>query len=226
MMNDLKLGSREEIVYNYLIDLINNKEKQTVNQISQTLSVAPSTVIKVTKKLGYSGWNDMFYQSVNNHASVVPLDFNNFKFLDFSESSEKISLICEMIKKYRGAPIVIFSIGDTELVATWLAKKLLNKGYLAFANTYYLSLKNCNFQPGISIFICESGMSYIDIKNEYVEHDYLSVSITSNQKTPLAMQSHISVEIKNNKNKTIKQYEPDYFASRVLIFFELVLKYL
>ena len=226
-MNEVSLTYVENRVYSELLKCIRERHKDTVSSIAKRCSVASSTVIKVCKKCGFSGWNDMFYTFETQHASNISVMFNDFNHLDISDIQDRLHILSTVFEQYKNDFIIIEAIGSSQIISDWLSTELTIRGYRVFTNNilpYYI--KNNKVQiSGMCIFITESGLVYYDVSDQYKEQGITTVSITSSDSSPLAMNSHISIEILNNKS-TIDKYEPNYFTARVMIFFKLLLSIL
>ena len=60
-MEQVKFTEVEQRVYNEVVKCVKQRTKGTVAQIAKEAQVAPSTIIKLAKKLGYPGWTEMYY---------------------------------------------------------------------------------------------------------------------------------------------------------------------
>lgn len=226
-MNEISLISKENNVYSYLQKCILEKHKDSVSTIAKRCGVASSTVVKVCKKCGFSGWNDMFYTFEKMHNSNISVAFNEFNHLNISDIQDRLDILSTVFKQYKNDFIIIEAIGFSEFIAEWLSTELTIRGYRVFLkNTLPNYVENNRLQiAGLCIFVTEGGLVYYGMSNQYKEKGITIVSVTSSDFSPLAMNSHISIEIKNNKS-AIDQYEPNYFTARVIIFFKLLLSIL
>lgn len=76
-------------------------------------------------------------------------------------------------------------------------------------------------KPGMLIAINESGVVLLEQCLKARKLDYNIVSITSNQNSPLACNSHLTIELKNKKS-TFYNYNPNFFTAHVIIFIEIL----
>ncbi len=221
-MNEIQLTETENLIYQELMESIRKKDKQKVSLIAKKVGVANSSISKVAKKLGYSGWNEMYYSLVNNHTDLIPLSFNDFKFIDISIMHEQLNLLCDLIIQNKQNGIVIQTIGDVQHLDEYLLENFWKRGFTAYKyrNELVKNLKE-HERSGVSFFISESGIVFTDNCIYARENDFSVVSISANQNSPQAANAHISIEIKNNKSNLL-QYEPNFFTTKVLIFLELL----
>lgn len=219
-MNEVHFTQSEKSIYEEMLKCVRAQEKRLVAQIASNVKVAPSSVIKVCKKLGYPGWNEMFYTLSSTSTDAISLSFDNFDFLTDEDVNTYIKVLCEMLEKYHNHTILTVSIGDSECVGAYLLKKLWHRGFLAMP--YHRGQLDCaDNKPGIVFAINESGIVLLQPCLDAKEKDFAIVSITSNRQSPLACNSHMTIEIKNKKSEIVA-YDPNFFAARVIIFIELL----
>lgn len=217
-MEEIKLTEVEKRIYQVLLQSIKQKEKETVAQLAKIANVAPSSIIKLAKKLGYPGWSEMYYTLCSQAADSISLTFDNFDFLTDEDANIYIETLCKLMDDYKKARMLVVSIGDSESAGAYLLKKLWHRGFIAMP----LHRGQLEYhEPGVLFAINESGIVLLSQCVEAKQKNFTLVSITSNHKSPLASNSHITVEIKNHKSK-LERYNPNFFAARVIIFIELL----
>lgn len=221
-MRETRLTKSEQAIYDELMDAIKQKEKRKVSQIAEKVKVADSSVIKLTKRLGYSGWNEMYYALTCANNDTMPLSFDHFNFIETIGINEKLDSICEMLLKYKDCGIVLQTVGDVEALEEYLLENFWKRGFTCFSYSQeVIKSLHAKKKEGVTFFICESGIVFLDLSVYAKEHEFHVISITSNEKSPLSSNSDISINLKNNKSK-LSNYEPNYFTARVLIFLELM----
>lgn len=223
MMKEIQLSATEQMIYEELMLVINSKQKETVSTIAKRVGVAPSTIIKVTKKLGYPGWNEMYYSLNNLNRNAIPLSLNSFDFINQSELNEKIELLSKTFMHFKDSTILIKTIGDSQYISDYLLDCLWQRGFEAYPyNSRIMDMCEREKKNGIIVLINESGIALLDISVRARKTGFKVIAITNNHNSPLATNSHLSIEIMNHKSSLLK-YEPNFFTARVLIFIELLL---
>lgn len=217
-MEEIKLTEVEKRIYQVLLQSVKQKEKETVAQLAKRANVAPSSIVKLAKKMGYPGWNEMYYTLCSQATDSISLSFDNFAFLTDEDANEYIETLCQLLDDFRTSRMLVVSIGDSESAGTYLLKKLWHRGFIAMP-LHRGQLEQ--HEPGLLFAINESGIVLLSQCVEAKQNDITLVSITSNHKSPLASNSHITVEIKNQKSQ-LERYNPNFFAARVIIFIELL----
>ena len=220
-MEERKFNEIESKIYEEIIKDIKQQKKETVAQIAEKVNVAPSYVIKVAKKLGYSGLNEMWYSLSGIYSDSISVSLNEFHLMEDGKLDDHIRTLCEMLMGHRDKRIIVNSIGDSDYVGTYLLDKLWYRGFNAVPYKAHLLDQKNNIKPGILIAINESGIVLLEQCLKARKHDYNIVSITSNRNSPLAHNSHLTIELKNKKSN-FHEYVPNFFSAYVLIFIEIL----
>lgn len=220
-MEERKFSQIESKIYEEIVKDIKQQKKETVAQIAQKVNVAPSYVIKVAKKLGYSGLNEMWYSLLGIHSRAIDVSVNDFKMTENEQLDFQMDALCTMLSEHCEKRIIVNSIGDSDYVGIYLLEKLWNRGFHAVPYKSQLLEPGKDIAPGILIAINESGVVLLEQCLNASKHNYSIVSITSNRNSPLANHSHMTIELKNKKSDFF-EYAPNFFPAYVLIFFEML----
>lgn len=217
-----KFTAIEQKIYDIMMNSVALKQKETVSSIAEKAGAAPSSVIKLTKKLGYPGWNEMFYTLSKSHTDVISLSFNNFDFLTNDAMNQYIQTLCELLKQSREGRVYVCAIGNADFAAEYLVEKLWGRGFTVVpAKLELLSMNDQKGLPGMAIVINESGIVLLDYCLEARKNNHRVVTITGNSQSPLASHSDVTIELKNHKS-SLMEYSPNFFTARVVIFIELL----
>ena len=76
-MKESKRTANDERILNEVRRAVTNNEKLTCAQLAQRLDIVPSTVIKAARKMGFSGWNDMYYSLSQRYSEALPLSIDS-----------------------------------------------------------------------------------------------------------------------------------------------------
>lgn len=221
-MSTAKLTKMEMMLYEQVVEATKQKEKCTVQQLAQRAGVAPSTVVKLARKIGYSGWNEMFYALHDRYVNVAPISYDDFHFPTLENRRAEIDRICELLYRCRDGWLLVYGLGDVEYIANSLMAKLWEHGFRAsvFSENQLAKAAACGAESA-AILINESGLILLGVCMQARENGLHTVSISSSCHTPLAANSEIAVELKNERS-ALKEYAPNFFAARVLMFLELL----
>ena len=221
-MKEIKFTSTEQRIYDEMRQAARHQEKTTVAVLAARAGVVPSSVVKVSKKLGYTGWKEMYYFLSHTSTNSLSLSFEDFDFLADREMLRYISTLSDLLIRHRKEGILVDSIGDASSAGDHFIMKLWKRGI--DARPYSRELMDVQLQtsePGILFIINESGVVLLHSCLRGREKGYRVVSVTGNSKSPLASNSDISVELENKKS-TLEAYSPNFFTARVLMFIELL----
>lgn len=220
-MEERKFTKIESEIYEEIVKNIRQQKKETVAQIAGKVNVAPSYVIKVAKKLGYSGINEMWYSLSGIYSGAIDVSVKDFNLTENDQLDLQINALCKMLLEHQDKRIMVNSIGDSDHVGNYLLDKLWYRGFHAVPYKSHLLETNHKISPGILIAINESGVVLLEQCLKASKHDYRIVSLTSNRNSPLANHSHLSIELKNKKSG-FYEYAPNFFSAYVLIFLEIL----
>lgn len=131
---DLKLNATEHKILEYLLQNMEHIEGMKIAEVSNALYIAPNSVIRLCKKLGYSGFSQMKFDMAKAQDKKSTADYRQWMgSLDLIShtlkinSQETIQAVVDLI--FEAEYVVFFGLGLSRLPAEDLAKKLryLNK---------------------------------------------------------------------------------------------------
>lgn len=134
---DLKLNSTEQKIIEYLLKHIGQINGLKISQISNDLYIAPNSVIRLCKKLGYSGFTQMKYAMANAHQKDEKLEQEHWhSSIDIINQTYKLNqqhTIEDVVRLLRDTDqLVFFGLGLSRFPAEELAKKLRYLGKMVF----------------------------------------------------------------------------------------------
>ena len=218
-----KLTANDQRILDEVQRLVRQNEKLTCAQIAEQLQIAPSSIIKLAKKLGYSGWNDLYYSLGQMYNDAVPLSIDNMDFIGEGMLFDKIHRIIDLLLEYKDREVMISCVGDSEFLRGYLLDRLWQMDFRAcrFSNQLLDHINETQMTPGLCVFVNESGIALYDVGATLEEMGWKVIAITSSSETPLAGIASYTVEIRNRKSP-VDTYLPNFFAARVMIFLELL----
>lgn len=222
-MKEIKLTKTDEKIYEEIKRIVKRNEKPTCAQIAQQIGIAPSSIIKLAKKLGYSGWNEMYYTLTQIYTEAVPLTFDTFDFVSRGQVSDQLRQLTELILRYKNSKIIVSCIGDSEFLTNYLLEMLWKRQFVAcrYSSEIMYMLQDDPGAPGLCLFINESGIVLYNACIQLRALGYEVLALTSSRQTPLGGQADHVVEIKNKKSSP-DNYMANFFAARAMIFLELL----
>ncbi len=219
-MNE-KLTLKEERVLEVIYDSIKHHEKKSVTQVAAVAEVAPSFVIKVAKKLGYSGLTEMYYELLSTSTETISVNMNHLEMFQGSDLEIYLQPLCELLMNYRSDRIVVNSMGDAEYVENYLLNRLWERGFYAMPYRKDILENPQHGKPGMMIAINERGVVLLSSSLLAKEKEYNIISITGNSLSPLALNSHLTIQIHGEKSQ-VGNYTPNFFVAHTIAFIEIL----
>ena len=197
-LNQTEKKILDEILANY-----QNFERVKISMLAEKLFISSTAIIRLCKKLGYSGFSELKYQIKLDNSSV---DFDGYNYeqelLSIMNqtvklnSSESIKQCAELI--YESDHVVFFALGLSKLVALALSKRLscLNKfAIVPDDRDSCVSYAN-NLKPNqLAVFISLSGNTDIIKKIAYITKtkNVPIITFTGLSQSTLIAQSTVSL---------------------------------
>ncbi|WP_245831878.1 MurR/RpiR family transcriptional regulator [Oceanobacillus senegalensis] len=224
-------------VLNYIVQNIDTVLYKGVREIAKENYTSPATVIRLSKKLGYTGFVDMYYQLVPlvNSAKLQQTeiigDFPEIRLQDFFEynTMEEIELFIEKVLHLRQNFIFIYATGFSAIVAEYLYKKLLvlGKKTIIASGTDSIGVFENNLEDiGALVVISKSGetQQVIDKLHAAKEHNIFTVSFTKETDNRTAEIADLAFKLFDNNKLDDRNMLPNIFFPRLVTLFEYILK--
>lgn len=131
----ITLNDTEKKIVDYILQ--NYDHLGTIKSISDDLFMSPNTIVRLCKKLGYTGFSELKYTILQNQTQKIDEPSNYYDIKELLEytlsinSSDKIKLVAKTI--FDCSQLVIFSLGLSHIVALELSKKLVHLNKFVFA---------------------------------------------------------------------------------------------
>ncbi len=132
---NITLNDTEKKIVDYILQ--NYDHLGTIKSISDELFMSPNTIVRLCKKLGYTGFSELKYTILQNQSQQNIDPSNNYdikEVFDYTlsiNSLDKIRLAAKTI--FDCNQLVIFSLGLSHIVALDLLKKLVHLNKVVFA---------------------------------------------------------------------------------------------
>lgn len=167
------LTDTEEVVLNYIIEHMDSVLKMGVRGVARENFTSSSTIMRLTKKLGYGGFVEMYYKLLPWVQNAQTNQETNMQFIQsFSSNSllefnpyDSIREFAQRLADVEGGYIFLYATGFSAIAAEYLTKKLLVLG------------KKCIYSNGMdSIGVFENnldGMELMIVISRSGETDYV-----------------------------------------------------
>ncbi|URZ17738.1 MurR/RpiR family transcriptional regulator [Clostridium felsineum] len=224
MGNNAILTELEKVMLNKIQNYINKNEKVGIDIIAKECFVSKSAIIKLSKKLGYSGYSEMYYTILSTANNAQKLDFSNTSgIIGVNDHlKENIDMLVEVLREFKDKKIYLDSLGLCDSAKEYYLQKLLIFGFDAASSYHYEAFRNS--KSGLYFFFSYSGYraEIIEKVNEAISNNFKVIAFTSNKESPLAKLSYVTVEVGGIKSD-VEHYLPNFFTANLIILLELVL---
>lgn len=223
MDSNIHFTEMEKSILNRIHYYISKKERVKIDQIAQDCFVSKGAIVKLAKKLGYSGYSELYYvtfATMNNISGENYIDINTL--VNNYELSSNVSKFTDLIYMFKDKRIKIDSLGFCDSAKDYYIQKLQTFGFSSMSCYHFSSFSKEN--SGVYIF-----MSYSGTRSEILEKvnvakengDYV-VALTNNANSPLAKVSHMVIEVNGIQSEN-KNYQPNLFTANLIILLEMAL---
>ena len=229
LFGNIKITSVEESILIYLVENIDSCINESIREISKKLYTSPSTIIRLSKKLGYSGFVELMYslktQLSNKHTSTSLCETNNKNlFILNYENADK-----DFIKCIEKGNILISGEGFSEIVSKYMYMKLLVIGKRSILSTFidFDILFDNHVESIDSIILISKSGEGTHCVNSYEharERNLTIICFTGNSNSTLAKNSDITFIIPDWEKLDNDNYYPNPFFAYCIETFELMIQ--
>lgn len=221
----------------YIIENIDTVLQMGVRKIAKENFTSPATVIRLSKKLGYTGFVDMYYQLLplvkradlpQNGVMEDFLEISEKDFLDHN-SLEDFQSFIDNVLNLKQSYIFIYATGFSAIAAEYLYKKLLVLGRKTIfaSGTDSIGVFENNLEDiGALVVISKSGETQliIDKLQAAKEHQIFTVSFTKETDNRIAELSDLNFKIIDHSKLDDRNMLPNSFFPCLMLMFEFIIK--
>lgn len=222
-------------VLNYMIDNIEELNKMGVRGIAKNNFTSTSTIMRLAKKLGYSGFLEMQYNLLSLTKNELADNLHESDFIESLKmnnllqgvSNEDINKFLDILFDDNQKFIFIYANGFSGIVAEYINKKFLVMGKRCILSNGTDSIgvfeNNLDFISSI-IVISKSGETPMVLNKVRTakEHNIKIVSFTNELENSISKISDISFKIEDTNKLDDRNIMPNTFFPKVLIIVELL----
>ncbi|MBS4841622.1 MULTISPECIES: MurR/RpiR family transcriptional regulator [Clostridium] len=228
LFGNVKLSQIEETILTYLIENIDICINKGIRSIAKDNFTSPSTIIRLAKKLGYSGFVELMY-SLKNKLSTETLDTFFDGINDKNIFNTNYDKACEdFIECIKDGNILISGEGFSEIVSKYMYMKLLVLGKKIILSTFIdFDILFDNHADTINsiILVSKSGEGNHCVNSciHAKERNLKIISFTGNVESTLAKNSDITFIIPDCEKMDNDNYYPNPFFAYCIETFELMI---
>lgn len=233
IVNNKKINALEEQVLQYIIYNIDSVMDIGVRGVAAANYTSTSTIMRLAKKLGFTGFVDMVYNIiplVNSNTtgviersqSLIGTDINFLtKYIEETHISRFIELLTRGDKKY----IFIYARGNSKIVGEYLNRKLLGIGIKSILIDSIGGFENNLEDMEMLIVISKSGETkeVLDKVKVAKQKNKLVVSFTKEVENSISRLSDMSFKIFDMHKLDDTNILPNSFFANILMFIEYLI---
>lgn len=233
IINNKKITSIEAQVLEYIIDNIDSVMEVGVRGIAAANFTSTSTIMRLSKKLGFIGFIDMIYNItplidsgnkgvIEKSEALIGTDINFLsKYIDEDHVKKFIEILTRGTRKY----IFIYARGYSEIAGEYFNKKLLGIGIKSIFINSKGSFENNLEDMETLIVISKSGETkeVLDKVQVAKMKNKLVVSFTKEVENSISTISDISFKIFDMHKLDDSNVLPNSFFANILMFMEYLI---
>lgn len=224
-------------IVQYIIDNIDNVLHKGVREIAKENFTSPATIIRLSKKLGYSGFVDMYYhllpmiKKVEMSQSSDIEDFLHISQKDFltHNSMQDIETFISKVLTLQQKYIFIYATGFSAIAAEYFYKKLLVLGRKTIfsSGTDSIGVFENNLEDiGALVVISKSGETQLVINKLQAakEHHVFTASFTKETENRISELSDLNFKVTDPNKLDDRNMLPSRFFPSLLLLLEFIFK--
>lgn len=236
IIENRKLTEREIEVLKYIIENIDSVNKMGVRGIAKENFTSTTTIMRLAKKLGYSGFLEMQYNlnSIAKNSTIE--DLNNINFIENLNMESLLTInerkdidnFIDILLEDNSKFIFIYGNGFSSIVAEYINKKLLVMGKKCILSNGTDSIgvfeNNLDYISCI-IALSKSGESPMVLNKVKIakDHNIKVVSFTNEDENSVSKLADIKFKIEDSNKLDSKNLMPNTFFPKMLAMIELII---
>lgn len=220
------LSDTEYHVLEYIVSHIDQVLNEGVREVAQYNYTSAATVIKLAKKMGFTGYIDMVYRL---HFLVK----NKKRHRDYAvgltgfllDVEEAVAGAVELLKRHRKQTILITATGFSAPMAEYFNRKMLVRGFRCISTNAYGVYDSNAIGASLVIAISKSGEteSITKVIDFALKNNLDILSFTGPQENYIGTKSTLNVPVLDDKALDDRNISANYFYARLIIIFETMM---
>ncbi|MBP9478502.1 MAG: MurR/RpiR family transcriptional regulator [Sebaldella sp.] len=224
-----KLTENEKAILRYIIENIDICLDEGVRGVAKNSFSSTSTIMRLSKKLGYSGFVELIYDFKKglpiDRAEKISISF--FDQMSFYTRSKRE--ITKFLKLIHNGKIMTYGEGFSEIASSYMYKKLFTLGksaYLLHGIDFEILQRKSNMKFDLLIIVSKSGETphCLKIAKLAKENNITVCSFTGNNNSHLSKLSDISFTYNDLHKLDDDVYYPNPFLGLCIIGFEELIR--
>ncbi len=221
---NIVLSKSEREILVYILENLNEATKIGIRGIAAKNFTSTSTVMRLAKKLNYSGFVEMLYDFKSQTSTPLVKDS-----IQQQVPSSRLELYRQLWELLDQKTVLVYGMGFSEIVAEYIYKKLLVMGKKCwFIQTleFETVLKNFNGNIGAIFIVSKSGKTkyMLEIAVKAKASRISIVVFTGNINSNLAALADLVVGVYDDHPSDDENALPNDFFGRAIMEFEQILR--
>lgn len=228
LIEKYKLTETEIQVLSYILDHHQQVLNMAVRDVANENYTSAATVIKLSKKMGYTGYIDMVYRLnflIQNNRMNKKHCCDLTSFINLIPQN-KLEQFIELIRANRKKLIIVSATGFSTPLAEYIERKLLVKGFRCIKTNAYEVFDKNKLDASLMIAISRSGETdtIVKVAKFSYENGVDIISFTGEQPNQIRKMSTLNIPILDDKTLDDRNLLANYFYARVIIVFEYLME--
>lgn len=211
-----KISDLEMEVIQQIQKHITLKEKISLNDLAQECHVSKSTIVKLAKKLGYSGYVEMVHKMHNEQEWTDPFRTD----LIDGDLEWTVRKLAQKLHEFSGCKNIIAKSPFGDYVCSYYSRKLQMFDIFATDTYDYGMVLQSRQKKGFALFFSQTDMvsNYSELMRLAQKSGYYILVFAVDPMNPLIRYADYHVIFKSNTYKTA-----DFFHAQLIVLLEMVL---
>ena len=208
-----------EIIH-HLQRMVTTNQKVTLTILAQECHVAQSTIVKVAKKMGYSGFVELYYH-VRSECGKSHDSLAFSQDLIHGDIKKSMNEIVDVMWRHRRHKNFIHAISDNDSLSSYFSRKLAMFDFLAPASYDYVMAQSTILPHGLAFFLeCrKQSREYMEEMLDIAKKENFYIIMLSDGKDAwLDRQADLCIRIQKTNHKGT-----DFYPAKVLMWIEILL---
>ncbi|MGP6147247.1 MurR/RpiR family transcriptional regulator [Jeotgalibaca sp. A122] len=226
-----KLSETEEAILRYIIANIDTVLDQGVRTVAKENYTSPATVMRLSKKMGYNGFIDLYYHlEPMVRGSKAPMKQSYESYIgDLEKYQTEIEQFLTLLNTIKDKNIFIYATGFSGIIGEYIYKKLLVNGKrtLFASGTDSVGVLENNVEiAGLFLTITKSGETrqVVEKMKYFKEQGIPVVTFTNETDNSAARLADVVFPIMDGDTLDDRNIKGNYFFDQVLFLFETIMK--
>ena len=202
---------------------INRREKVKIETLAADCYVSKAAIVKLAKKLGYSGYSEMRYSLMERQAKKFSVDCSTMMLPSSNPHlAGYVDHLSRLFYENRENKIFLNSVGVCDAAMEYFYHRLLMFGFDVVTSYHFSTFHTAH--PGLFFFMSFSGCrpEMLEKLPLASECGFTTIALTANGHSPVAQEADVSIEIEGIRTP-VADYQPNLFTANIIVLLELVM---